>query len=73
MGVGSEVALVGHVNCTEMMRDNPEAVSAHPWSIFLTTSGRSPALFDAVPSDYRFRSGDTVWVDGRGNLPELLV
>ncbi len=55
---------LAHIITTEMLRLNPEAVAAHPWSLFMTTSGRSPVLFDAPPSDYRFKKGDTGWIDG---------
>ena len=55
---------LAHIICSTMLEHNPEGVAAHPWSIFLTTSGRSPVLFDALPSDYRFKKGDTVWIDG---------
>lgn len=55
---------LAHVICTTMLENNPEGVAAHPWSIFLTTSGRSPVLFDAPPSDYLSKRGDTVWIDG---------
>ena len=53
-----------HVIVSKMLEHNPEGIAAHPWSIFLTTSGRSPVLFDAPASDYTFKSGDTVWIDG---------
>ena len=54
---------LAHVICSTMLENNPEGVAALPWSIFLTTSGRSPVLFDAPSSDYRFKVGDTVWID----------
>lgn len=55
---------LAHIICSAMMAENPEGNTAHPWSIFVHASGRSPVWFDGCPTDYRFKPGDTVYIDG---------
>ena len=55
---------IGHVIAMEMARMSFDACVNHPWIIFVHASGRGPCAFDGVPSDYSFRTGDSVYIDG---------
>ncbi len=64
---------LAHVICSTMLENNPEGVAAHPWSIFLTTSGRSPVLFDAPPKRLSVQEGRYGLDRWRSNLQGVLV
>lgn len=55
---------IGHIIASEMVRLSPDVCVNHPWIIFVHASGRGPCAFDGIPSDYRFKRTDSVYIDG---------
>ncbi len=55
---------LGHTIALEMARQSPDVCVNHPWVIFVHSSGRGPSAYDGIPTDYRFRTGDSVYIDG---------
>ncbi len=55
---------LGHIIAQQIARLSPDACVNHPWVIFVHASGRGPAAYDGIPSNYRFKKGDSVYLDG---------
>ena len=55
---------LGHIIALEMARLCPDVCVNHPWVIFVHSDARGPSAYDGIPSDYRFKKGDTVYLDG---------
>ncbi len=40
-----------------------EGGARNPWFIFVYTDGKNPAAWDGIPSSYRFKKGDCIYID----------
>jgi len=55
---------LAHIIVLEMARLSPDVCVNRPWVVFVHSDARGPSAYDGIPSDYRFKRGDTVYVDG---------
>lgn len=55
---------LGQILAVEMAKLSADVCVNHPWILYVHSDGRGPAAYDAIPTDYRMRKGDTVYVDG---------
>ena len=46
-----------------MARYSDEGGARNPWFIFVYADGKSPTAWDGIPSSYRFRKGDCIYID----------
>ncbi len=53
---------LGQIIAAEMVTC-ADACVRNPWFIFIHADGKSPIGWDGVPSDYRFRTGDCIYID----------
>jgi Xaa-Pro aminopeptidase len=54
---------LAHIIAQEMSRLSPDVTVNHPWILMIHSDGRGPSAYDGIPSSYRFKQGDTVYVD----------
>lgn len=54
---------LGQIIAMEMVRQSPDACVNNPWFIMVHSSGRGISAYDGIPSSYRFKKGETVYVD----------
>lgn len=59
---------LGQIICLEMARQSPDVCTIHPWFLFIHATGRGPSAYDGMPTNYRFRKGDYVYIDGGFNF-----
>lgn len=62
--VGMSEKEVGQIIAMEMAKASPDVCVNHPWVIFVHSDGRGPSAYDGIPSEYRFKKGDTIYIDG---------
>ena len=55
---------LGQIICLEIAKRTPDVCTIHPWFLFVHGTGRGPSAYDGMPTSYRFRAGDYVYVDG---------
>lgn len=60
---GMSEAELAHIVALEMARVSGEAFTNRPWFVFVYADGRSPVAWDQLPSGYRFKKGDCIYVD----------
>ena len=46
-----------------MAANSDEGGARNPWFIFVYADGKNPAAWDGIPSSYRFRKGDCIYID----------
>jgi Xaa-Pro aminopeptidase len=54
----------GQIIALEMSRLSPDVCVNHPWILYVHSDGRGAAAYDGIPSCYRLRKGDTLYLDG---------
>ncbi len=59
---------LGQIIVQEMGRQSPDVCTIHPWFLFIHGTGRGPSAYDGMPTNYRFRKGDSVYVDAGFNF-----
>lgn len=58
---------LGQIIAQEITRQSSDVCTIHPWFLFIHATGRGPSAYDGMPTTYRFRKGDYVYVDGGFN------
>jgi Xaa-Pro aminopeptidase len=54
---------LGQIIALEMAKQSPDVCTIHPWFLMIHSTGRGPSAYDGMPTTYRFRKGDYVYVD----------
>ena len=59
---------LGQIIALEMARQSPDVCTIHPWFMFIHSTGRGASAYDGMPTTYRFRKGECVYVDAGFNF-----
>jgi len=59
---------LGQIFALEIAKQSPDVCTIHPWFLFIHATGRGPSAYDNMPTSYRFRKGDCVYIDGGFNF-----
>ena len=61
--IGMSEKELAQVMALEMARLSPDVIVNNPWFIFVHSDARGASAFDNIPTSYRFRKGDAVYID----------
>lgn len=59
---------LGQIIAVEMAKQSPDVCTIHPWFLFIHSTGRGSSAYDGMPTNYRFRKGDYIYVDSGFNF-----